>query len=194
MALPFTEEQRSAIRQKLFESAQRHALSDGVQRTSLDTLTSEAGISKSSFYKFYESKELLFLEVASHWEAELLGEGMLALSADRRRSNKERAAAFVYRVFERIHQLGIARFLKDDLPYLNAYMSQEKARTHILSSARSIFDALRREEIRFTAPDDIVLSVIQLMYLSILNIGDIGESFFPALHALVQSACNRLVA
>ena len=103
MALPFTEEQRSAIRQKLFESAQRHALSDGVQRTSLDTLTSEAGISKSSFYKFYESKELLFLEVASHWEAELLGEGMLALSADRRRSNKERAAAFVYRVFERIH-------------------------------------------------------------------------------------------
>ena len=194
MALPFTEEQRSAIRQKLFESAQRHALSDGVQRTSLDTLTSEAGISKSSFYKFYESKELLFLEVASHWEAELLGEGMLALSADRRRSNKERAAAFVYRVFERIHQLGIARFLKDDLPYLNAYMSQEKARTHILSSARSIFDALRREEIHFTAPDDIVLSVIQLMYLSILNIGDIGESFFPALHALVQSACNRLVA
>ena len=194
MALPFTEEQRSAIRQKLFESAQRHALSDGVQRTSLDTLASEAGISKSSFYKFYESKELLFLEVASHWEAELLGEGMLALSADRRRSNKERAAAFVYRVFERIHQLGIARFLKDDLPYLNAYMSQEKARTHILSSARSIFDALRREEIRFTAPDDIVLSVIQLMYLSILNIGDIGESFFPALHALVQSACDRLVA
>ena len=194
MALPFTEEQRSAIRQKLFESAQRHALSDGVQRTSLDTLTSEAGISKSSFYKFYESKELLFLEVASHWEAELLGEGMLALSADRRRSNKERAAAFVYRVFERIHQLGIARFLKDDLPYLNAYMSQEKARTHILSSARSIFDALRREEIRFTAPDDIVLSVIQLMYLSILNIGDIGESFFPALHTLVQSACEKLVA
>ena len=56
MALPFTEQQRSAIRQKLFESAQRHALSDGVQRTSLDTLTSEAGISKSSFYKFYESK------------------------------------------------------------------------------------------------------------------------------------------
>ena len=194
MALPFTEEQRSAIRQKLFESAQRHALSDGVQRTSLDTLTSEAGISKSSFYKFYESKELLFLEVASHWEAELLGEGMLALSADRRRSNKERAAAFVYRAFERIHQMGIARFLKEDLPYLNAFMSQDLARTHYLSSARSIFDTLRREEVHFTVSDEIVLSVIQLMYLSILNIGDIGESFFPALHALVQSACDRLVA
>ena len=194
MALPFTDEQRSAIRQRLFESAQRHAVTDGIQKTSLDTLTSEAGISKSSFYKFYESKELLFLEVARHWEAELLGEGMLALSADRRSSDKERAAAFVYRVFECVHELGIARFLKDDLPYLNAYMSQEMARTHILSSARSIFDALRREEIHFTAPDEIVLSVIQMMYLTILNIGDIGESFFPALHLLVQSACEKLVA
>ena len=194
MALPFTEEQRSAIRQKLFESAQRHALSDGVQRTSLDTLTSEAGISKSSFYKFYESKEQLFIEVARHWESEIIGPAMRALTENRQGSDKERAAAFVYCAFERIHQLGIARFLKEDLPYLNGFMPRELACTHILSSARSIFDTLRQAEVHFTAPDDIVLSVIQLMYLSILNIGDIGESFFPALHTLVQSACERLVA
>ena len=86
------------------------------------------------------------------------------------------------------------RFLKEDLPYLNAFMSQELARTHYLSSARSIFDILRREEVRFTAPDEIVLSVIQLMYLSILNISELGDNFFPALRALVQSACNSLVA
>lgn len=194
MALPFTDQQRSAIRQKLFESAQRHALSDGVQRTSLDTLTSEAGISKSSFYKFYESKEQLFVEVALGWETEVIGAGMRSLAASKNSCDKERAAAFVYRVFERIHELGIVRFLKEDLPYLNTFMSQELARTHYLSSARSIFDTLRREEVRFTAPDEIVLSVIQLMYLSILNIGDIGESFFPALHTLVQSACDHLVA
>ena len=194
MALPFTEEQRCAIRRKLFESAQRHAVSDGVQKTSLDTLTSEAGISKSSFYKFYESKEQLFLEVAARWESEIISAGMLSLSADRRSSDKERAAAFVYRVFERIHQLGITRFLKEDLPYLNAFLPGERARTHYLSSARSIFDTLRQEQIHFTAPDEIVLSVIQLMYLSILNISDIGETFFPALHTLVQSACDRLVA
>ena len=99
MALPFTEQQRSAIRQKLFESAQRHALSDGVQRTSLDTLTSEAGISKSSFYKFYESKEQLFIEVARHWESEIIGPAMRALTENRQGSDKERAAAFVYCAF-----------------------------------------------------------------------------------------------
>lgn len=194
MAHPFTEQQRSAIRRKLFESAQRHAVTGGVQKTSLDTLTSEAGISKSSFYKFYESKEQLFTEVASVWEAEVIGAGMQTLAENRTLTDKERAAAFVYRAFERIHQLGIARFLREDLPYLNAMMPHDLARTHYLSSARRIFDTLRQEEVHFTAPDEIVLSVIQLMYLSILNIGDIGESFFPALHALVQSACDRLVA
>lgn len=194
MALPFTEQQRSAIRQKLVESAQRHALSDGMQKTSLDTLTSEAGISKSSFYKFYASKEQLFTEVARGWESDILEAAMCALAENRKRSDKDRAAAFVYRAFERIHQLGIVRFLREDLPYLNALMPQGLARTHCLSSARGIFDTLRQAEVHFTAPDDIVLSVIQLMYLSILNIGDIGESFFPALHTLVQSACDRLVA
>lgn len=194
MALPFTEQQRCAIRQRLIESAQRHAIRDGVQKTSLDTLTSEAGISKSSFYKFYASKEQLFTEVARGWESDIIGAAMHALTENRKGSDKERAAAFVYRAFEGIHQLGIARFLREDLPYLNALMPQEQARTHYLSSARGIFDALRQAEVHFTAPDDVVLSVIQLMYLSTLNIGDIGEIFFPALHALVQSACDRLVA
>ena len=194
MALPFTEEQRGAIRQKLFESAQRHALSDGVQKTSLDALTSDAGISKSSFYKFYESKEQLFLEVAARWETEVIDSAMRALSSGTEKSDKERAAAFVYRAFERIHQLGIVRFLKEDLPYLNNFVSPDMARTHYLSSARNIFSALYKEKIHFTESENIVLSVIQLMYLSILNIGDIGENFFPALHILVQSACDRLVA
>ena len=72
MAQPFTEAQRSAIRQQLFDSACRFALTPGVRKTSLEMLTVEAGISKSSFYKFFESKEELFLRVAAHWEATAL--------------------------------------------------------------------------------------------------------------------------
>ena len=65
MAQPFTSEQRSTIREHLLESARRHAIDDGPEKTSLEALTSEAGISKSSFYKFFDSKEALFLEVAA---------------------------------------------------------------------------------------------------------------------------------
>lgn len=194
MALPFTDEQRLQIRARLLESAQRHALSGGMMKISLDTLTSDAGISKSSFYKFYASKEALFLEVAGLWEEKILTSAHRTLSACEDLSNKERAARFVYTVFETIHQMGMVRFLREDLPYLNAFFPADQARAHCLTSAQGIFDALRAARIRFTEPEETVLAVIQLMYLSILSIGDIGENFFPALQMLVSSACDKLVA
>ena len=194
MAQPFTSDQLSKIRLSLLQSAQRHAVSTGLKKTSLDMLTADAGIAKSSFYKFYESKEQLFMEIFAHWEADIRESATAALVASEGQSSKRRAAAFVYAAFERIHQLGIIRFLREDLPLLNAFISREQARAHYLSSAQSIFASLQDAKIRFTAPDETVLSVIQLMYLSILNIGDIGESFFPALRTIVEGACDRLVA
>ena len=88
MAQPFTEAQRSAIRQQLFDSACRFALTPGVRKTSLEMLTVEAGISKSSFYKFFESKEELFLRVAAHWEATALTRASQALATSSRSAGK----------------------------------------------------------------------------------------------------------
>lgn len=193
MALPFTPEQREAIRGRLFESACRHAREDGLKKTSLETLTADAGIAKSSFYRFYESKELLFLEVAASWEQELLARAAAALGGEGLRTDKERAAAMVLAAFGAIHELGIARFLREDMPLLTACFPERQARAHYLASAETIFSALRAAKIAFTVPDEVMLSVIRLMYLSILNIGEIGETFFPALHELVRSACDRLV-
>ena len=194
MAQPFTAEQREVIRRRLFESACRHALQPGVKKTSLDALTADAGISKSSFYKFFDSKEALFLAVSASWEKQVLDHGLRAIQRSGSLPNKSRAAAFVYAVFEAIHQRGIARFLREDMPYLNEFTPQSAAREHCIDSADSIFASLRAAQITFTAPDETVLSVIRLLYLSILNIGDLGPAFFPALRELVTAACDRLVA
>ena len=194
MAQPFTQEQRSAISRQLFDSACRFALTPGVRKTSLEMLTGEAGISKSSFYKFYESKEALFLRVAAHWETTALSRATQALERSAGRSDKERAADFVFTAFETIRQLGIERFLREDLPALRDAFPEDAARRHCMDSAANIFAMLRQAHIRFTAPDTMVLSVIQLMYLSILSSAEIGDSFFPALRELVASACNHLVA
>lgn len=194
MAQPFTSEQMAQIRARLFESAQRHALTTGVRKTSLDALTADAGISKSSFYKFYESKEMLFLDVARSWEEEILSRAAGTLEKKAHMGNKARAAAFVFSAFEAVHQLGVVRFMREDMPYLNSFIPKEKAREHCISSADSIFNKLCQAQIRFTAPDDTVRSTIQLMYLSILSISDMGENFFPALRAMVEGACEKLVA
>ena len=194
MAQPFTPEQREAIRARLVASARRHALDTGFKKTSLDMLTAEAGISKSSFYKFFDNKEMLFLEIAGQWESQVISAAMASLAAAQGRSDKERAAAMVLTAFETIYKLGIIRFLCEDLPQVVSAVPEDIAREHYLSSAQRIFSALHQAQIHFTVPEDIACSVIKIMYLSILHINEIGETFFAALRELVVSACDRLVA
>ena len=194
MAQPFTPEQRSAIRERLLSSARRHAIDDGPERTSLDTLTSEAGISKSSFYKFFDSKEALFLEVAAQWERDIL-QRIVETFSRTEGDSKTRVASMVITLFSEIQRMGIARFLREDLPALTSAESEARRKTHFLSSSRRIFDELRRvdDKMRFTTDERVVLAVIELLYLSILNINDVGETYFPALCTLVQGACDRLI-
>ena len=194
MAQPFSPQQRDAIREKLKESARKYAVSIGFKKTSLDMLTADAGISKSSFYKFYDSKEMLFLEIAADWEAQVIAVVNESLQRDVGLDDKHCAANMVYTAFTTIHALGICNFLCDDLPELARFIPEEDARTHYLSSAQGIFDMLRRAEIHFSQPDEIVLAAIRILYLSIININRIGADFFPALHLLVIGACEKLVA
>lgn len=196
MAQPFSPQQRDAIREKLKESARKYAVSTGVKKTSLDMLTADAGISKSSFYKFYDSKELLFLEIAADWESQIIAAVNESLTKDAAAGldDKRRSANSVYAAFTTIHALGIGNFLCDDLPELARFIPEEDARTHYLSSAQGIFDMLRRAKIHFSQSDEIVLAAIRILYLSIININRIGTDFFPALHLLVIGACEELVA
>ena len=139
MAQPFSPQQRDAIREKLKESARKYAVSTGVKKTSLDMLTADAGISKSSFYKFYDSKELLFLEIAADWESQIIAAVNESLTKDAAAGldDKRRSANSVYTAFTTIHALGICNFLCDDLPELARFIPEEDARTHYLSSIES---------------------------------------------------------
>ena len=133
-------------------------------------------------------------DLVADWETTALSRATQALERSAGRSDKERAADFVFTAFETIRQLGIERFLREDLPALRDAFPEEAARRHCMNSAANLFARLQQAHIRFTTPDATVRSVIQLMYLSILNSAEIGDSFFPALRELVASACDRLVA
>ena len=174
MAQPFSPQQRDAIREKLKESARKYVVSTGVKKTSLD--------------------KLLFLEIAADWESQIIAAVNESLESSIGMDDKRRAANMVYTAFETIHNLGIIRFLCEDLPELARFIPEEDARTHYLSSAQGIFDMLRRAKIHFSQSDETVLAAIRILYLSIININRIGTDFFPALHLLVIGACEELVA
>ena len=58
--MAFSDYEAQQIRKALLEQARNCAVTSGMRKTSVDQLTQAVGISKGLFYKFFESKELLF--------------------------------------------------------------------------------------------------------------------------------------
>ena len=69
MAVGFTEKERMGIVEALRQAAIRCAILKGMKKTTVDELAAEAGISKGAFYKFYPSKECLFLDMLEQWHS-----------------------------------------------------------------------------------------------------------------------------
>ena len=75
----FTEAEKAHIRGKLLEVGRERFAERGLRKTSIEDLTLPAGIAKSSFYAFFDSKEALYLEL---------------LMMERRRMKEEISATF----------------------------------------------------------------------------------------------------
>jgi AcrR family transcriptional regulator len=62
----FAELEKGKIREELLEVAYRFFIDKGFKCTSLEDITSSVGIAKSSFYLFFESKEVLYMELLAY--------------------------------------------------------------------------------------------------------------------------------
>jgi AcrR family transcriptional regulator len=63
VAPTFTDSEKTQIRQQLLDSGRELFATYGLRKTSIEDLTRPAGIAKSSFYAFFDSKEALYLEL-----------------------------------------------------------------------------------------------------------------------------------
>jgi len=71
MPRPFTDTERSAIRDRLVAAGQELFARRGIRATTVEQLARAAGISKGAFYQFYASKEQLFFAVVAQVETAL---------------------------------------------------------------------------------------------------------------------------
>ena len=85
-----------------------------MKKTSVEQLTKAVGIAKGSFYKFYESKEMLFFAVLEGIHAELYGVADHALSETDGLPPSERAAKAVLAVCRRLSDTGDMVFIEHD--------------------------------------------------------------------------------
>ena len=93
--MAFTDYETEQLRKALLKETRRCAVTLGMKKTSVDQLTKAVGIAKGSFYKFYESKEMLFFAVLEGIHSELYNVADRALSENGGVPPSERTAKAV---------------------------------------------------------------------------------------------------
>ena len=104
--MAFTDYETEQLRKALLKETRHCAVTLGMKKTSVDQLTKAVGIAKGSFYKFYESKEMLFFAVLENVHSELYGVADHALSEANGLPPSERAAKAVLAVCWRLSDTG----------------------------------------------------------------------------------------
>lgn len=65
-------ENKQTSREKLMESATHLFLEEGYDATSVNDICKHAGVSKGSFYHYFETKQVLFLTLMENWSSKVM--------------------------------------------------------------------------------------------------------------------------
>ena len=128
--MAFTDFETEQLRKALLKETRHCAVTLGMKKTSVDQLTRAVGIAKGSFYKFYESKEMLFFAVLEGIHSELYEVADRALSENVGLSQSERAAKATLAVCRRLSDTGDMVFIENDAKLLLQRLPDEIKNVH----------------------------------------------------------------
>ena len=126
----FTDEQNEQIRNDLIRAARRCGITIGMRKTSVEQLTEAVGISKGSFYKFFESKELLFFAVLEDIHTECFAAAQKSLQENTALLPADRAAASILAACRWLSKTKAFVFIENDADFLLHRLPEEVKTAH----------------------------------------------------------------
>lgn len=193
MATAFTQRERERIYQSLQDAALQRAATSGMKHVTVDELAHEAGISKGAFYRFFESKEHLFLFVLERIQDEMYGNAERVLTERSDLDVRERIALAIYEVCHTAEQSGAMNFIREEVPLLIRRLPEETLREHYRSDTERIRSLVLKSNVKLNTSIDTACAVIRLLLLSIPAKKEVGEQFSEAIRLIIDGASERLV-
>lgn len=190
--MAFTEKQNEMIRNDLIKEAKKCAVSVGMRKTSVDQLTEAVGISKGSFYKFFDSKELLFFTVLEDIHSECFNVAEKSLKNSVSLPRVERAAEAILAVSLRLSKTKAFVFIENDLDYLLRMLPEDVKKAHYHGDDTHIQTILKENELISKEKMPLASATIRAIFLTIPHQGQIGTHYPEVLKTLVYGACKEL--
>lgn len=190
--LAFSDFETEQIRKALLAETRRCAVTLGMRKTSVDQLTQAVGISKGSFYKFYDSKELLFFAVLEDIHTELYDVADGVLHENISLPSADRAAKAILAVCKRMSDTGVMTFIENDVAALLQRLPENIKAEHYHDDETHIRDLLETNSLSPKGGAELATATVRGLILTISHKEQIGSLYPQVLNLLVRGACAEL--
>ena len=190
--MAFTEEQNETIRRDLIREARCCGVTVGMRKTSVEQLTEAVGISKGSFYKFFDSKELLFFAVLEDIHTECFAAAQKSLQENAAIDPASRTAAAILAACRWLSETKAFVFIENDAEFLLHRLPEEVKTAHYHDDETHIRLLLEKYDLVPNRGISLAAATVRGLILTVSHKEQIGELYPQVLEALVYGACREL--
>ena len=190
--MAFTEEQNETIRRDLIREARCCGVTVGMRKTSVEQLTEAVGISKGSFYKFFDSKELLFFAVLEDIHTECFAAAQKSLQENAAIDPASRTAAAILAVCRWLSETKAFVFIENDAEFLLHRLPEEVKTAHYHDDETHIRLLLEKYDLVPSRGISLAAATVRGLILTVSHKEQIGELYPQVLETLVYGACREL--
>ncbi|WP_254765911.1 TetR/AcrR family transcriptional regulator [Salinilacihabitans rarus] len=178
----FSDEERERIREQLIEHGRTLFARYGLEKTTISDLTEPVGIATSTFYRFFDSKEELYVRILQREGEEI--ERRLRAELDAAPDTAASIRTLLEVVTEEIETNPLIRSVvrNDDLERLAAGYEggyeegREQSFSYLLPIVRSWIEA---GEVREDVDPEVIASTLRATTMVTLHQDEIGEDLYP---------------
>ena len=190
--MAFTDEQNEQIRNDLIRAARRCGITIGMRKTSVEQLTEAVGISKGSFYKFFDSKELLFFAVLEDIHTECFAAAQKSLQENAAIDPASRTAAAILAACRWLSETKAFVFIENDAESLLHRLPEEVKTAHYHDDETHIRLLLEKYDLVPSRGISLAAATVRGLILTVSHKEQIGELYPQVLETLVYGACREL--
>lgn len=190
--MAFTEEQNETIRRDLIREARCCGVTVGMRKTSVEQLTEAVGISKGSFYKFFDSKELLFFAVLEDIHTECFAAAQKSLQENAAIDPASRTAAAILAACRWLSETKAFVFIENDAEFLLHRLPEEVKTAHYHDDETHIRLLLEKYDLVPNRGISLAAATVRGLILTVSHKEQIGELYPQVLETLVYGACREL--
>ena len=190
--MAFTEEQNETIRRDLIREARCCGVTVGMRKTSVEQLTEAVGISKGSFYKFFDSKELLFFAVLEDIHTECFAAAQKSLQENAAIDPASRTAAAILAACRWLSETKAVVFIENDAEFLLHRLPEEVKTAHYHDDETHIRLLLEKYDLVPNRSISLAAATVRGLILTVSHKEQIGKLYPQVLETLVYGACREL--